>query len=110
MSGAHNDARLRELPSSAVGRTVVNETTLLTAPPGTLDAEMGRDGFLGVTTATAIFRLALLPAAAPSPVPQSLPALRTQTQPSYDRWLGRLLSMRELSFAGSKMGEAYYVR
>jgi len=110
MFGAYNDARLRELAFSADGTTVVNETILLTAPSGILDVEMGRDGFLWVTTATAIFRLALLPAAAPSPVPQSLPALRTQTQPSYDRWLGRLLSMRELSFAGSKMGEAYYVR
>src|SRR2546426_169066 len=110
MFGAYNDARLRELAFSADGTTVVNETILLTAPSGILDVEMGRDGLLWVTTATAIFRLALLPAAAPSPVPQSLPALRTQTQPSYDRWLGRLLSMRELSFAGSKMGEAYYVR
>src|SRR5881296_527233 len=57
MFGAYNDARLRELALSADGTTVVNETILLTAPSGILDVEMGRDGFLWVTTASAIYRL-----------------------------------------------------
>ena len=57
MFGAYNDARLRELALSADGTTVVNETTLLTAPSGILDVEMGRDGFLWVTTSSAIYRL-----------------------------------------------------
>jgi len=57
MFGAYNDARLRELALSPDGTTVVNETTLLTAPSGILDVEMGRDGFLWVTTSSAIYRL-----------------------------------------------------
>jgi len=61
MFGAYNDARLRELALSADGMTVVNETTLLTAPSGILDVEMGRDGFLWVTTASAIYRLVTQP-------------------------------------------------
>src|SRR5438093_13615067 len=61
MFGAYNDARLRELARSADGTTVVNETILLTAPSGILDVEMGRDGFLWVTTASAIYRLVAEP-------------------------------------------------
>src|SRR5207245_3161326 len=61
MFGAYNDARLRELALSADGTTVVNETTLLTAPSGILDVEMGRDGFLWVTTSSAIYRLVAAP-------------------------------------------------
>ena len=61
MFGAYNDARLRELALSADGMTVVNETTLLTAPSGILDVEMGRDGFLWVTTSSAIYRLVAAP-------------------------------------------------
>jgi len=62
MFGAYNDARLRELALSADGTTVANETVLLTAPSGILDVEMGRDGFLWVTTAAAIYRLVAQPA------------------------------------------------
>jgi len=61
MFGAYNDARLRELALSADGTTVVNETTLLTAPSGILDVEMGRGGFLWVTTSSAIYRLVAAP-------------------------------------------------
>jgi len=61
MFGAYNDARLRELALSADGTTVVNEATLLTAPSGILDVEMGRDGFLWVTTSSAIYRLVAAP-------------------------------------------------
>src|SRR3989449_7326415 len=61
MFGAYNDARLRELALSADGTTVVNETTLLTAPSGILDVEMGRDGFLWVTTSSAIYRVVAAP-------------------------------------------------
>src|SRR3989454_10365890 len=61
MFGAYNDARLRELALSADGTTVVNSTILLTAPSGILDVEMGRDGFLWVTTASAIYRLVAAP-------------------------------------------------
>ena len=61
MFGAYNDARLRELALSADGTTVVNETILLTAPSGILDVEMGRDGFLWVTTASSIYRLVAAP-------------------------------------------------
>jgi len=61
MFGAYNDARLRELTLSTDGTSVSNETVLLTAQSGILDVEMGRDGFLWVTTATAIYRLVATP-------------------------------------------------
>jgi glucose/arabinose dehydrogenase len=64
--GAFNDYRLRDLRLSSDGTAVVNETTLLTAPSGILDVEMGRDGFLWVTTSSTIYRLvdATVPGAA----------------------------------------------
>lgn len=55
--GAFNDRRLRDLRLSADGASVLNETTLLTAPSGILDVEMGRDGFLWVTTSSTIYHL-----------------------------------------------------
>ncbi len=61
MFGAYNDARLRELTLSADGTSVVNETVLLTALSGILDVEMGLDGFLWVTTSSAIYRLVAQP-------------------------------------------------
>jgi len=61
MFGAYNDARLRDLTLSADGTSAVNETILLTASSGILDVEMGRDGFLWVTTAAAIYRLVAQP-------------------------------------------------
>jgi glucose/arabinose dehydrogenase len=73
MFGAYNDARLRELTLSADGWSVVKETVLLTAPSGILDVEMGRDGFLWITTASTIFRLVVSPAPVPSPLVQSPP-------------------------------------
>jgi len=61
MFGAYNDARLRELTLSADGTSVVNETVLLTALSGILDVEIGLDGFLWVTTSSAIYRLVAQP-------------------------------------------------
>lgn len=59
--GACNDNRLRDLALTADGTSVVNETTLVIAPAAILDVEMGRDGFLWVTTPSAIYRLAAAP-------------------------------------------------
>jgi len=55
--GAFNDYRLRDLRLSSDGNSVVNQTTLLTAPSGILDVEMGPDGYLWVTTSSTIYRL-----------------------------------------------------
>jgi len=55
--GAYNDNRLRDLQLTTDGTGVVNETVLLTAPAAILDVEMGRDGFLWLTTPTTIYRL-----------------------------------------------------
>jgi hypothetical protein len=55
--GAFNDQRLRDLRLSSDGASVLNETTLVTAPSGILDVEMGRDGFLWLTTSSTIYRL-----------------------------------------------------
>jgi glucose/arabinose dehydrogenase len=64
--GAYNDRRLRDLKLSSDGTSLVNETTLLTAPSGILDVEMGLDGSLWVTTSSTIYRLvdATVPGAA----------------------------------------------
>ncbi|TLZ68224.1 MAG: PQQ-dependent sugar dehydrogenase [Methanobacteriota archaeon] len=59
--GAYNDHRLRELKLTSSGTAVVNNTVLLTAPDAILDVEMGRDGFLWVTTPTTIYRLVAAP-------------------------------------------------
>src|SRR3989442_5642837 len=59
--GAYNDHRLRELKLTSSGTAVVNNTVLLTAPDAILDVEMGRDGFLWVTTPTTIYRLLAAP-------------------------------------------------
>ncbi len=59
--GAYNDHRLRDLKLTPDGTAVVNETVLLTAPDAILDVEMGRDGFLWLTTPTAIYRLTAAP-------------------------------------------------
>jgi glucose/arabinose dehydrogenase len=85
MFGAYNDARLRELTLSADGWSVVKETVLLTAPSGILDVEMGRDGFLWITTASTIFRLVVSPAPVPSPLVHLRPFGTTQAQSAYDQ-------------------------
>jgi glucose/arabinose dehydrogenase len=59
--GAYNDHRLRDLALTSDGNAVVNETTLVTAPSGILDVEMGRDGFLWVTTSATLYRLEAVP-------------------------------------------------
>src|SRR6267143_1817521 len=64
MFGAFNDHRLRELALTPAGTSVVNETILTTAPSGILDVEMGRDGFLWVTTPSTIYRLEAAPVTA----------------------------------------------
>ena len=61
MFGAFNDHRLRELTLNAAGTAVVSQSYLLTAPAAILDVEMGRDGFLWVTTPDAIYRLVAVP-------------------------------------------------
>ena len=62
MFGAYNVHRLRELKLSAAdGASVVSETILATAPDAILDVEMGRDGYLWVTTPRAIYRLVASP-------------------------------------------------
>ena len=61
MFGGFNDGRLRELALTSDGTSVVNETILTTAPSGILDVEMGRDGFLWVTTPSTIYRLEAAP-------------------------------------------------
>ncbi len=61
MFGAFNDHRLRELTLNAAGTAVVNQSYLLTAPAAILDVEMGRDGFLWVTTPDTIYRLVAVP-------------------------------------------------
>jgi glucose/arabinose dehydrogenase len=55
--GAFNDQRLRDLRFSSDGASVLNDTTLVIAPSGILDVEMGRDGFLWLTTSSTIYRL-----------------------------------------------------
>ena len=67
--GSFRDGRLRELTLSPDGASVVNESNLATAPEGILDVEMGLDGYLWVTTPSAIYRL--VPVTVPVP---SLPA------------------------------------
>jgi glucose/arabinose dehydrogenase len=61
MFGAYNDHRLRDLKLTPDGTAVLNETILLTAPGAILDVEMGRDGFLWITTPTAIYRVTAAP-------------------------------------------------
>ncbi len=65
MFGAYNDHRLRELTLTSDGTAVVNETVLLTASEAILDVEMGRDGYLWVTTPTTIYRLEAVPTIVP---------------------------------------------
>ncbi len=65
MFGAYNDHRLRELTLTSDGTAVVNETVLLTATEAILDVEMGRDGYLWVTTPTTIYRLEAVPTIVP---------------------------------------------
>ncbi len=65
MFGAYNDHRLRELTLTPDGTAVVNETVLLTATEAILDVEMGRDGYLWVTTPTTIYRLEAVPTIVP---------------------------------------------
>src|SRR3989441_5620075 len=55
--GAYNDHRLRELKLTSSGTAVMNNTVLLTAPAAILDSEVGRGGFLLVTTPTTIYLL-----------------------------------------------------
>ena len=60
--GSFKDHRLHELTLNPTdGASVVNETILATAPDGILDVEMGPDGFLWVTTSSAIYRLVSVP-------------------------------------------------
>ncbi|HKW43158.1 MAG TPA: PQQ-dependent sugar dehydrogenase [Thermoplasmata archaeon] len=59
--GACNDNRLRDLTLSADGASVVNESTVLTAPAPILDVEMGLDRSLWITTPSAIYRLVAAP-------------------------------------------------
>jgi glucose/arabinose dehydrogenase len=84
MFGAYNDARLRDLTLSADGTAVVNETVLLTAPSGILDVEMGLDGFLRVTTASAIYRLVAQPVLTQTlgPLPTIEFRIRDESMPS----------------------------
>ena len=65
MFGAYNDHRLRELTLTSDGTAVVNESVLLTATEAILDVEMGRDGYLWVTTPTTIYRLEAVPTIVP---------------------------------------------
>ncbi len=65
MFGAYNDHRVRELTLTSDGTAVVNETVLLTASEAILDVEMGRDGYLWVTTPTTIYRLEATPTIVP---------------------------------------------
>src|SRR3989441_449541 len=59
--GAYNDHRLRELKLTSSGTAVMNNTVLLTAPAAILDSEVGRGGFLLVTTPTTIYLLVAAP-------------------------------------------------
>jgi len=69
--GSYLDRGLHELRLDPVdGSSVLNETILATADEGILDVEMGLDGYLWVTTPSAIYRLV------PAPAPVSaLPAV-----------------------------------
>ncbi len=79
--GAYNDRRLRDLTlNPADGASVVNETVLATAPEGILDVEMGRDGYLWVTTPSTIYRLvAASTSAGAEPVPVLLSNSKTES-------------------------------
>ncbi len=65
MFGAYNDHRLRELTLTSDGEAVINETVLLTASEPIIDVEMGRDGYLWITTPTTIYRLEATPTIVP---------------------------------------------
>ena len=65
MVGAYNDHRVRELALTSDGTAVVSETVLVTASEAVLDVEMGRDGYLWVTTPTTIYRLEATPTIVP---------------------------------------------
>jgi quinoprotein glucose dehydrogenase len=64
--GSFNDRRLHDLALTPDGASVINETFLATAADGILDVEMGLDGYLWITTPSAIYRLLPVPA---GPVP-----------------------------------------
>ncbi len=70
--GAYNDHALRDLGLTSDGTGVVNETVLLTAPGAVLDVEMGRDGYLWLTTPTAIFRFMAAPTILAQPNPPAV--------------------------------------
>jgi glucose/arabinose dehydrogenase len=80
--GAFNDHRLRDLKLSSDGTSFVNETTLLSTPSFILDVEMGRDGFLWVTTSSTIYRLVdatVLGAGSPLPAVAGIEVLEVST-------------------------------
>jgi glucose/arabinose dehydrogenase len=68
--GTYSTNELRALALDSNGSRVVSESVLATAPGSIIDVEMGRDGYLWVTTPTAIYRL--LPTETP---PSSEPPL-----------------------------------